>query len=51
MDHKDKNFFIALAYTLINGKELDLLAFREKVKENYAALSDHDSKNPGKAHV
>ncbi len=51
MDHKDENFFIALAYTAATEKELDLLAFRQKVKENQKALSEYDAKHPGKAKV
>lgn len=51
MEHKDKNFFIALAYTAATEKELDLLAFREKVKENYETLSEYDAKHPGKAKI
>lgn len=49
MEIKDKNFFIALAYTAASEKELDLLAFRQKVEENQKILSEYDAKHPGKA--
>lgn len=51
MEHKDKNFLIALVYTATHEKELDLLAFRQKVEENQKALSEYDAKHPGKAKV
>lgn len=51
MDHKDKNFFIALSYTAATEKELDLLAFRQKVEENQKALSEYDAKHPGKVKI
>ena len=39
MENTDKNFFIALAYTAVTEKDLDILAFRQKVKENQDLLS------------
>ncbi len=48
MDHKDEKFFIALAYTAATEKDLDILAFRQKVEENQKILSEQQ---PGKAHV
>lgn len=39
MENTDKNFFIALAYTAATEKDLDILAFRQKVKENQDLLS------------
>ena len=46
MDNKDKNFFIALAYTAIHEKGLDLPAFRQKIQDNLDFLNDIDSKKP-----
>lgn len=48
MDHKDEIFFTALAYTAATEKNLDILAFRQKVKENQKALS---AQQPGKVHI
>lgn len=49
MDHKDEKFFIALAYTAATEKDLDILAFSQKVKENQKILSEQQQ--PSKAHV
>ena len=48
MDRKDEKFFIALAYTAATEKDLDILAFRQKVEENQRILSEQQ---PGEAHV
>lgn len=46
LDNRDKNFFIALAYTAAHESTLDLPAFRQKVSENQKVLSDIDSQQP-----
>lgn len=51
MDIKDKNFLIALAYTAATERDLDLIAFRQKVNENKDALSKYDAEHPGKAKI
>lgn len=40
MDNKDKNFFVALAFTAATEKDLDILDFSHKVEENLKLLSD-----------
>lgn len=46
MDNRDKNFFIALAYTAIHEKELDIIAFNQKVDENLKIISNEQRKQP-----
>lgn len=46
MEHTDKNFFIALAYTAAHEKDLDLPAFSQKVQENLALLKKIDEQKP-----
>lgn len=48
MDHKDEIFFTALAYAAVTEKNLDILAFRQKVEENRKILTDQ---RPNKAHI
>lgn len=40
MDRAEKSFFIALAYTAATEKNLDILAFRQKVEDNQKILSE-----------
>lgn len=51
MDIKDKNFFIALAYTAATERDLDIIAFRKKVDDNRKSLSEYDAKHPGKSKI
>lgn len=46
MDNQEKNFFIALAYTTATEKNLDILAFSQKVDENLKHLSEDKNKQP-----
>lgn len=46
MENKDKNFFIALAYTAANEKDLDILDFSQKVEENLKLLSENKRQQP-----
>lgn len=46
MENTDKNFFIALAYTAATEKDLDILAFRQKVEDNYKDLVDKRQRQP-----
>ena len=46
MDNRDKNFFIALAYTASTEKNLDIITFSQKVTENLEKLSAEQQKQP-----
>lgn len=46
MDNKDKNFFVALAFTAATEKDLDILDFSHKVEENLKLLSDKKAQQP-----
>lgn len=41
-----ENFLIALAYTTVHEKDLDLPAFRQKVQENLSLLNKIDNQKP-----
>lgn len=46
MDNNDKNFFIALAFTAATEKDLDILDFSQKVKDNLDLLSEKKRQQP-----
>lgn len=46
MDSRDKNFFIALAYTASTENNLDIITFSQKVYENQEKLSKEQGKQP-----
>lgn len=42
----NENFFITLAYTAATEKDLDILAFRQKVESNLKELSAKKNQQP-----
>lgn len=51
MDHKDKDFLIALAYTASNSEAKNIEEFLHALEKSQEELSKYYKEHPGKAKI